>query len=477
MRVSRVVVALPPAVGLLALLAPARAENLQQAWTIALSVNQQVQAQQAETLAAGLNLAAARSARLPTFRSFTFNSILTTAPRVNTRSFFGAPGSGGAGAGAGGLPGAGALPAAISVLGPGQRDLPVSITYASVPLYTGGRNRRNIEAAGAQVGAQRSEEFRTVLDLQLTVAEAYIGVLRARKNVEVARSNVAQLESFAGYVRNRRQQGLAIRSDELAAGVSLANARLALIQARTSLESAWATYNRYLCRPPTDVVELEELTVLPASTDWNKLAEQALEESSPAKAEDENEVRELTLRAFSARPELVGLVEQARSLAAQADATRAGVRPQVGFTMAFAFIGTENLITQGIGAATFYVDWTISDGGASRRRAAALNQQEFAAQKRRAETAADVALQVRTRWLDLHQARRRLPVAHLAIAQAEENVKVVTDRYRQQLSTYTEVLDAETRRVQSLTNYYNAVYDENLAEFRLRRAVGDLGPG
>jgi outer membrane protein TolC len=86
-----------------------------------------------------------------------------------------------------------------------------------------------------------------------------------------------------------------------------------------------------------------------------------------------------------------------------------------------------------------------------------------------------VALQVRTRWLDVQQARRRLPVAHLAIAQAEENAKVVTDRYRQQSSTYTEVLDAESRRVQSLFNYHNSVYDENLAEFRVRRAVGETG--
>jgi outer membrane protein TolC len=62
----------------------------------------------------------------------------------------------------------------------------------------------------------------------------------------------------------------------------------------------------------------------------------------------------------------------------------------------------------------------------------------------------------------------------MAILQADENVKVVTDRYRQQLSNYTEVLDAENRRVQSLTNFYNAVYDESLAQFRLRRAVGDL---
>jgi outer membrane protein TolC len=142
--------------------------------------------------------------------------------------------------------------------------------------------------------------------------------------------------------------------------------------------------------------------------------------------------------------------------------------------MAFIWLGNNSQIPQGIGAATFYADWTITDSGATRRRAEAIRQQERAAYKRRADAAADIALQVRTRWLDLKQARKRVPVAKLAIVQAEENINVITDRYRQQLSTYTEVLDAETRRITSLSNFYNAVYDESLATFRLRRAVGDL---
>ncbi len=180
------------------------------------------------------------------------------------------------------------------------------------------------------------------------------------------------------------------------------------------------------------------------------------------------------MRAIGSRPELAGLSEQARGFGAQAEATRAGIRPQVGFSMGFIYLGNNNMVPQGIGAASFYADWTLTDSGATRRRAAAIHQQERAAIKRREDAAADIALQVRTRWLDLQQARKRVPVAKLAIVQAEENINVITDRYRQQLSTYTEVLDAETRRIQSLSNFYNAVYDESLAIFRLRRAVGDL---
>jgi outer membrane protein TolC len=475
-RISRLLVVVGLGAGLAAMGRPARGENLSEAWGIALRVNAGLQSQQELTVGQGFNLKAAKSSRWPTVRTIGFDALLTTTPGISTTSFLGSSaggkgGTGGSGTGSGVFS---SFPSVLPVLGPGQINLPVSLTFASVPLYTGGKLLRNIDAADAQLGAQRSEEFRTAMDLKLTVAEAYVGVLRAQKNLEVARSNVEQLTAFARDVRNRREQGLAIRSDELAAEVSLANAQLAEIQQRTSLESAWATYNRYLCRPLIDEPALEELSAIPLTADWKRLAEEAVKDMSIASASNEAEVQDLTFRAMGSRPELVGLSEQARGYGAQAESTRAGVRPQVGFAMGFVYLGSNNMTPQGIGAATFYADWTITDSGATRRRAAAIQQQERAALRRRADTAADIALQVRTRWLDLQQARRRVPVAKLAIVQAEENTNVITDRYRQQLSTYTEVLDAETRRVQSLSNFYNAVYDESIALFRLQRAVGDL---
>ena len=48
------------------------------------------------------------------------------------------------------------------------------------------------------------------------------------------------------------------------------------------------------------------------------------------------------------------------------------------------------------------------------------------------------------------------------------------DRYRSGLGTYTEVLDAETRRSKIRNNYNNAVYDSVLASLYLRHAVSDL---
>ena len=470
---------------------PARSENLSQAWNIALSVNQGLQAQQEGSLAAGFNVKAAQAARYVTIRSFNIGaaqaiSPTTRAAPVNSGSTSttgtGTTGTGTTGTGTTGTgttAGGGAatslgLNTRVFIEGPNQHFLPISLTNASLPLYTGGRLQKSIESAQYQLNAQKTVEVRTAIDLKLTVAEAYIGVLRARKNLETTRSNVEQLASFARDVRNRLEQQLAIRSDDLAAVVSLSNAELNEITSRTSVETAYATYNRYVCRPLDAYTELEEITAFPTDVNWEDMAKQAVRTRGEFAGMNDAEARELTAQAIRIRPELANLGEQTRNLGAQAQITKSVLKPQVSVNGGFVFLGPENFGPQGNGYLSAFVDWTFTDSGKTRRQVNSLKAQERSTAKQRADLSADIALQVRTRWLDLQTARQRVPIARFAVTQAEENVKVITDRYRQQLSIYTEVLDAENRRVQSLNGFYNAVYDENLAFFRLRRAVGDI---
>jgi outer membrane protein TolC len=458
---SAVVVAL--VVAATATVRDARAENLQEAWAITLSVNQQLHAENLQTASAERSVAAARQERLPTVRSVNLNINLSTSPKSRLLTSVV-----GAGAGAGAL-----ANQAFPILGKNQSDLPISFTFASVPIYTGGRITNSIRAARSQQNAQQSEVCRTALDLKLAVAQAYVSVLRARRRLEVAESNVAQLQSFANDIQNRKKEGLATRNDELSAEVSLANARQGDLEARNALEIAWATYNRYLDRPPTATVSLDELSDPSDPLDLKQLTSSALRSRPELAGASEAEVTALTGLALQGRPELVGLTEQARSLGAQAESTRAGVRPQASFTGGFLYLGLNNFVPQGYGAAAFVLDWTMVDAP-TRRKAESLKLQEESTLRRRADLAQDIMLQVRTRWFDLRTARQRISVARTAIAQAEENINVVLDRYRQQLSNNTDVLEAENRRIQSLNNYFNSVYDEALARFRLHRAVGDL---
>ncbi len=149
--------------------------------------------------------------------------------------------------------------------------------------------------------------------------------------------------------------------------------------------------------------------------------------------------------------------------------------PQVTFFVANLYQNARFLPSQAdSGAASFLVNWTFYDGGKSRRKAAAYEYRSAWQLSQRADLASQVALQVRSAWLNVLETRYRVPITRAALVQAEENLRVARSRYLEQRGTNTEVLDAETARVQSYDNYFNALYDSVLADVDLHRAVGDL---
>jgi len=84
-----------------------------------------------------------------------------------------------------------------------------------------------------------------------------------------------------------------------------------------------------------------------------------------------------------------------------------------------------------------------------------------------------LSLTLKNAILDLEVARKDIPTTKKAVEQAEENLRVSEERYKVQATTSTEVLDAQTLLTQARSNYYDALYDHNLAKVRLKRAIGE----
>ncbi len=320
------------------------------------------------------------------------------------------------------------------------------------PLYTFGRISSGINAARESVNASQADLERTRLDIKMNVAEVYVLSLRARRLIEVAESRAASLEAHTTDVQHLFDKGLVSRNDLLAAQVALANARQQALQARNALRVVHAAYNRALGRPLSAPVRLAELPAVYLVGD----------------------VDELTRTALQCRPELAALSAQARGLREQAAAVQAQKAPQVGVTGGYLYERDQYIEPNGLAAVVLGLKWTPVDSGRVSHRAAALTEKAEAAVRLRKDTESMIALQVRQKWLDLQTALQRVEVTRQATAQADENIRVARDRYQHQVGTNTEVLEAETLRVQAYTNFYNSSYEAVLAELRLRRAVGNL---
>lgn len=421
-------------ISLPAMAPPASGETLPEAWQIATAEDLTIEAAELRVSAAEAELAAAKGGRWPTLVAS------ANAARFNETPAFDFS--------AAGLPGQLPLFSGSSQLTADAR--------VTLPIFTSGMLGNSVQAAKLNVNAQRHRAKAHAQDIRLNVAAAYVGVLRAKSELGVADSQVRSLAQHVDDVEDMFTTGAVAKNDLLAAQVSLAAAQQRELQAKNNVDLTAAVYNKALGRSLTDAVSLDEnLPGLDSRLDINSL--QALTET-----------------AFSNRDELAGLHSAADATGAQAESTRARSRPQLalvgGYTaMENNFLNREDFWSVGVG-----FQWAIFDTNRSRDRANALSLQSSALYREYRDLQSAIELQVRSAWLQLNETNARIKLASHAVEQADENLRVVRDRYRNGEGTNTEVLDAEGLRTLSRSNYDNAQYDAAFARYRLQRATGTL---
>lgn len=349
-----------PLTGLVAVLLAgnAAAESLQQAWDTALAVDRSLKAARENTAAAESLLEAARSSRLPGVSLEAGYTALDQTPAFRA-----------------------------DLLGQ-QLQMPMaqqeSAAYkamATLPLYTGGRIERGIDAAAAGLEAARLGETADVQNLRLRVADAYVNVLRAGRMLRVAESHVESLAAHARDVENLHEQGMVARSDLLSARVALADARQKALQAANALDLARAAYNRLLGRPLEQAVRLDELA----------LGGQA-------------SLARLTERALVQRSELAALARQIEGLRHQAAAVRGENRPQLALSGGYGYQQNRYQVHEGQWMVILGARWNVFDGGVISHRAGAVEHQAAALTEQREDIASMIGLQVRQAWLDVEEA-------------------------------------------------------------------------
>jgi outer membrane protein TolC len=435
--VSRPLAATLALLGALIASGPARAaapvETLTEAWAVALQQDRALAATRSQAEAAGFDAQAARGQRWPTVAVAGAYTRLDDSPAFDF-SFTGLP----------------LTPPELF-----QDDSYVSATAAvTVPLFTSGRISSSIAAAEARERGAGAHVAAATADLKLAVADAYVGVLRARKAHAVASSNVQTLAGLVHDTRSMFERELVPKNELLAAEVALADARQNELRAANAAAVAQAQYNRRLGAPLDRPVELSE--------------------SIEVAVEAGQELPALIAQAQTRRTELAALDAQAEALGQLARTERSRVLPQVGLSGGYQYLENQFLDDETVGMAGIGVQWAMFDGGQSRKRAAALDRNRRATEQQRADAASQIELQVRQAWLGIDESRQRVEVNAHAAEQAEENLRIARERYTAGLGTQTQLLGAETLRVQALMNRDEARLDASLAELRLARAVGAL---
>jgi outer membrane protein TolC len=247
-------------------------------------------------------------------------------------------------------------------------------------------------------------------------------------------------------------------NDLLEAQASLANARQDFIVAQNNLAIAKSQFNVVLRRPVNAPVEIEDiLDYSPFVYDFDYCLETATEnrlEIIVADLEVEIAEKEVVLARKDYFP----------SVNLRGNYTRTGDD--------YKAKGGEGISDSTSWEIQAVAEWEFWQWGRThfgvREKLHRLSQ----AQYRRSQILDNIELDVKTSFLRTKESEKNIITVEKAIEQAKENFRINQERFKEQVATTTDVLDAQTLLSNTLTNYFNALYDFKISKATLYRSMG-----
>jgi outer membrane protein len=321
-----------------------------------------------------------------------------------------------------------------------------------VPLFDQ-QSKARIEVA--RFGQQQADQQTELVTQQVRfeVLKSYYGVLLAQSRLAVADEAIEIGTADLKRIKDKFETGFVVRSDLLAAEVQLSEFRQQKIQAIDDLAIAQAALNTALGLP-----------VNSSHTITDQLSERLFNIESPG---------ELNRQALQNRPEYARAMLAVRSNARQVRGARDEVLPHVD---AFSTVGISgrNPVT---GSSDYAIGASVTVNVFDAGRKARINQARAAeaiAQAEQEQLGNQISFEVVRAYQQFISARERLQVVAQTTTQAGEVLRIVQDRYREGLTTITEVLRAELALVRARTDVVTARHDHYVAYANVLLATGRL---
>jgi outer membrane protein TolC len=420
---------------LLGAIAPAArlvGETLEDAWGVALAQNHRLAAAQFEEAAAAEDLGAASAERMPNLALRGGYMLRSDNPSFIIRE----P-----------LPGFGTFEFPYA-----QRNAGLAGAEARLPIYTSGRISSQIESAAAREAAAQFETAQARLDLLYSVGEAYIGVLRVERELEVAQHDLASLEAHLVDVTRFHGQQRTTDQDLLASQVAVATAAQHRASQQRSLDIARAQYNRLLGRPLVAPVALQDVDLPPLADGLEQLVAIACER----------------------RPDLQALMAVSAAHEHASETERAAAGPQVSASLGANYEQNRYQTPNALATAAVTVDWNLYSGGKANRKAGAEEARAAGTRRLVDDLKSQIALELLNASNQAAEATEQFSVATQNLAHTTETLRVSRLRFGRGMALNSAVLDAEAEWIQSMRDQHNAHFATALAQLRLRYLAGLL---
>jgi len=321
---------------------------------------------------------------------------------------------------------------------------------ASINIFDG--FQRFAEGRAAKADFESAEANLTNQEFQVTlqVKQAFFNTLAADEFIRVSQTRLQRADEQLKVAKEKLAAGSATRSDTLRSAVEVGNARLQLLNAETSQASTRAALSRLIGYDgPVQAV-----------------ADSGLFMMDPP---DTAALREELLRTA---PSVIAAEANAKAAAASVGVARAAYFPTLRGSFSQNWTGTQVGALDDRWSGGLSLSWTLFNGftreGAVTRSNVSRESAAAQAEDARRQASAQLTQQLAT----LASARAQIDISRASLAAAQEDLRVVQERYRLGAATIVEVLTSQETLDQAEVDFIRARLDFLVARAQLEALLG-----
>ena len=320
----------------------------------------------------------------------------------------------------------------------------------SMPLYTGGKLRNEIETTEQIVQSTKHQLLRSRRELVFNVSNVFYSMLGQQAVIKSLVFSQKALEEHRKIVAELLIAQKAAQVDLLRTEVRLADIKQQLLRERNVLNIQGALLASLLGLDQQDeYFEIEgELT----EVDFSAGIDQRI------------------ASAFKNRQDYLSLESRVNAQERKLDIAKAGRLPDISLQASYGNRwDADSSQNNEVGLVGISVVLPLFEGGRIDARVRQESSRFMAKTEALRKLQLQIRLELETAVSNIESTRARIDVTQKAVKQAKESSRIEREKYDQGKGAIVDVLDAQSAMLESQENYYRALagYNTALAQFRL----------
>lgn len=340
--------------------------------------------------------------------------------------------------------------------------LPAVLANASVdvtqPIYVGGKIKLGMAATEKAVEIYEGQKTLTEAEVLLAVEKAYWQVVQVQEKIVLAQKYKVMLGTLQTDLKNAYDAGLIYKNDLLRVEVSLNEVEFNIVKANDGLVLS--------------KLSLAQAIGLAGKSDF------VIQDSV---AGNFNALEHLSLETFAdKRPEILILNKAIEAQKLQTKIIQADLKPTIGLMASgFGAVGSKVNFSNGNNFLMSYyamasISMPIFDWGKNARKVKEQNFKIQAQEVQLEETKEFLNLEVQQAYLTLNQSAKKINLSTLSLNQAEENLRLATDRFDAGTIVGKDVQEAQAIWQEAYSSLIDAKIDYKVNEASYKKAIGEI---